>query len=286
MILEIDAGNSRIKWRIVGENELHPDVVVAGNVLTAVTSTSGAGGLEQIILDLDRHIKNINRVKVSSVRGEQFQADLVAILNEKWQLQPEFAEVEKSCGGVTNSYINVSMMGIDRWLALLAAYKKTANACCVLDFGSAITFDSVDAEGIHQGGYIVTGFHLMQESLARKTPALNIALQDLVSLEPGQNTQEAISNGISTMVTGFAERCYKQFLEKNIKGISQQGMQGMQGIEAIGNIEGNAQQVDSNEVEVNCFLTGGDAMLASKNLAWPHRVEKDLVLEGLSIALP
>mgnify|MGYP005638396829 FL=1 len=83
MILEIDAGNSRIKWRIVGENELHPDVVVAGNVLTAVTSTSGAGGLEQIILDLDRHIKNINRVKVSSVRGEQFQADLVAILNEK-----------------------------------------------------------------------------------------------------------------------------------------------------------------------------------------------------------
>jgi len=52
------------------------------------------------------------------------------------------------------------------------------------------------------------------------------------------------------------------------------------------NIEGKAQQVDSNEVEVNCLLTGGDAMLASKNLALPHRVEKDLVLEGLSIALP
>ena len=280
MILEIDAGNSRIKWRIVGENQQDPDVVVAGNILTAVSSRSGAGDLKQMISDLDQHMKNINRVKVSSVRGEQFRDNLGVMLNEKWQLHAEFAKVEKNCGGVTNSYIDVSMMGIDRWLALLAAYKKTANACCVLDYGSAITFDSVDAEGIHQGGYIVPGFHLMQESLARKASALNIALQDSISLEPGLNTQEAISNGIATMVTGFAERCYEQFLKESIKESSQEGGGGIE------RIERNAQQSDFNEVEVNCFLTGGDALLASKNLALAHRVEKDLVLEGLAIALP
>ena len=127
---------------------------------------------------------------------------------------------------------------------------------------------------------------IMTQALSPMLPSQLLApkyLQGWISMDPGLNTQEAISNGIATMVTGFAERCYKQFLEKNIKGIYQQEMQGMQAIE---NIEGKAQQVDSNEVEVNCLLTGGDAMLASKNLAWPHRVEKDLVLEGLSIALP
>jgi type III pantothenate kinase len=283
MILEIDAGNSRIKWRIVAENPSEPEIVASGNVLTAVTSTSGATDLEEMISDLSRYMKNISRVKVSSVRGESFQTDLVDRLNEKWQLQPEFAKVEKNCGGVTNSYIDVSMMGIDRWLALLAAYKKTANACCVLDYGSAITFDSVDAEGVHQGGYIVPGFHLMQESLARKTPALNIALQDWISLDPGLNTQEAISNGIATMVSGFAERCYKQFLKNNIKGARQESVESVESVESI---DTNTQQADFNKDEVRCFLTGGDAIIASRNLALPHQVEVDLVLEGLAIALP
>ena len=246
MILEIDAGNSRIKWRIVDEKQLD---VVAG-----VNSYLEEEGLAKFISDLDRLMPEVTRIKISSVRSDKFNKELSDLFFDNWQLNPAFANVGKYCGGVTSSYTEVSTMGVDRWLAMLAAYKRSASSCCILDCGSAITFDWIDAEGLHQGGYIVPGFHLLQESLAQKTPILDINIEAWSSLVAGCNSQEAISNGILTMVTGFAEFCYKQ----------------------VGT-EGN---------QVSWFLTGGDAELISEHLSWSHQMEKDLVLDGLAIALP
>ncbi len=266
MILEIDAGNSRIKWRVIDD---HQDPVIAGissDTLAFAETDAGFEMLDKVFSSLSSKSEDpLTRARVSSVRGAVFDAMLSDWLLEKWQLEAEFAVVERHCGGVTNSYTDITTMGVDRWLAMLAAYKKTQGACCILDCGSAATYDWLDAEGIHQGGYIVPGLYLMQESLAKKTPALKISFEQWTPPVPGKSTREAITSGIVAMLTGFAERCYLE--SKNSKGEE-------------------AGEITDGKNNPRWFLTGGDADLLSEFLYWPHLVEKELVLEGLAIALP
>ncbi len=264
MILEVDAGNSRIKWRVI---DAHQETVIADTVLNSPALPAveaGSSALDKVFSALGSQFGDeLTRARVSSVRGAGFDTALSSWLRDKWHLEAEFALVESHCGGVTNSYTDISTMGVDRWLAMLAAYKIARGACGILDCGSAATCDLLDAEGIHQGGFIVPGLYLMQESLAQKTPALKISFEQWTSPLPGKSTQAAITGGIVAMLTGFADRCYREFGK------------------------GDTDKDDSAETNnPQWFLTGGDAELLSKHLSWPHRVEKNLVLDGLSIALP
>ncbi|MDP1069535.1 type III pantothenate kinase, partial [Klebsiella pneumoniae] len=65
-------------------------------------------------------------------------------------------------------------MGVDRWLAMLAAWQRVGQSCWVVDCGSAITLDLLDAEGRHQGGYILPGLRLMQQSLLGNTAEVRV----------------------------------------------------------------------------------------------------------------
>lgn len=248
MILDIDAGNTRIKWRIIMPGQ-GAEPVASGHILVAPAKSfrenllSGPG--EQVMA-------GITRVRVSSVRGPEFREQLEATLAENWQLVPEFAVVEKQACGVTNAYSNVGSMGVDRWLAILAAYNLSEGTCGVLDFGSAITFDWVDGGGNHQGGYIVPGIQLMLESLVGKSPALAVTVDPASVPEPGASTGTAIGNGLLAMACGFADHCHQLVADTGAAW----------------------------------FLTGGDAGKVGPQLSWPHTVTKDLVLDGLALALP
>lgn len=245
MILEMDAGNSRIKWRLVD--------LEAGN---RIVLSGAAGTLEELRGQLaNTAMASATRVRVSSVRGGEFARQLTTLAGSTWQLTPEFAVVSRETAGVTNSYKDVSAMGVDRWLAMLAAFARTGAGCCVLDCGSAITFDWVDDTGLHRGGFIVPGLHLMRQSLAGKTRALDIPFADWEDTVPGTSTASAIGNGILAMVSGFADHCRQQTLKSG----------------------GNGPR---------WFLTGGDALTVGRHLPWNHDVATDLVLDGLALALP
>ncbi|MDC1528360.1 type III pantothenate kinase [Gammaproteobacteria bacterium] len=266
MILEIDAGNSRIKWRVIDHHQVSVIASNATNTQALAEAEAGFTMLDKVFSSLSSNPANtLTRARVSSVRGGGFDAMLSDWLREKWHLEAEFAGVERHCGGVTNSYADITTMGVDRWLVMLAAYKRAQGACCILDCGSAATYDWLDAEGFHQGGYIVPGLYLMQESLSRKTPALKISFEQWTSPVPGRSTQAAITSGLVAMLTGFADRCY-------LESKTREGEE--------------AKEIPNRENNPQWFLTGGDAELLSKHLRWPHLVEKDLVLEGLAIALP
>ena len=49
------------------------------------------------------------------------------------------------------------MVGIDRLLNVLAAYRRTKTATIVIDFGTAITVDVVSKKGEFLGGLILPG---------------------------------------------------------------------------------------------------------------------------------
>jgi type III pantothenate kinase len=86
-----------------------------------------------------------------------------------WGVEIILAQVVNDFAGISFISEYESEIGIDRWLAVLAAKASTVNSFCVIDFGTTITLDAVSKEGIHIGGLIFPGAHLLQQSIINNT---------------------------------------------------------------------------------------------------------------------
>jgi type III pantothenate kinase len=252
LILELDAGNTRIKWRLREQREGKAWHTVAEDSVFAEQK------VPSVFIELGKQLEKlpmarIDRMLVSTVRGDGFKTVFSSVMTEKWHLQPEYAAVSAATGGVRNGYDDVSKLGVDRWLALVAAYAQTRAACCIVNCGTALTVDLVAADGQHQGGYIVPGLHLMRAALATRSKALATAPSAWELATPGTSTLAAVHNGILAMALGF------------LRDIRHQ--------------EATAGR------QVEWFLTGGDAPYLAAHLDWDCRLVSDLVMDGLSLTM-
>jgi type III pantothenate kinase len=103
--------------------------------------------------------------------------------------------------GMAIRYDNPREIGADRLVNAVAAYEKVRGAVVVVDFGTAITYDPVSAEGEYLGGIITPGIEISMEALTTRAAALpRIDIVPPRSLI-GKSTIEAIRSGI---VYGFA----------------------------------------------------------------------------------
>lgn len=240
MILELDLGNTRGKWRIVAGAE-----TVDRGVGEVAAWRSG---------DLPAW-RGISRVRIASVLGEAAESELAAALGVLG-VPVEFARSTQSCGGVTSAYAEPQRLGVDRWLAMLSAYREFRRAVLVVDAGSALTIDLIDASGRHQGGYIIPGARLMAEVLLRSTGRVRFeSAHALRSTSPGEITDECVHNGIALALVGAVRLAL------------------VQARAAVG--------------EVILVLAGGDAEDLSVLLVGEEiYLRPDLVLDGLRWTLP
>jgi type III pantothenate kinase len=103
--------------------------------------------------------------------------------------------------GMAIRYDNPREIGADRLVNAVAAYDKVRGACIVVDFGTAITYDPVSADGEYLGGIITPGIEISVEALTARAAALpRIDIAPPRSLI-GKSTIDAIRSGI---VYGFA----------------------------------------------------------------------------------
>ena len=241
MILELDVGNSRIKWRLLAEDDLA--VVKAGHV-------PGFDEL-QLVTELDAAI---TFARMCSVRGGDVNTRLEDWVRAKHSIALVQASVTQSCGGVTNQYANVSRLGIDRWLAMLAAYRRAGGACMIIDSGTALTIDVVDAQGLHLGGYIIPGLRLMHSSLEANTAIRLSDNYSTYSESLGHSTDEAVFNGTVTAL---------------LATIKQQ----------------SASLAKAGDVEI--YFAGGDAELLHGLVGLDRsEIVTSLVFDGLDVACP
>jgi type III pantothenate kinase len=103
--------------------------------------------------------------------------------------------------GMAIRYDNPREIGADRLVNAVAAFEKVNGAVVVVDFGTAITYDPVSAEGEYLGGIITPGVEISMEALTSRAAAL-----PRVEIAPpraliGKSTVDAIRSGI---VYGFA----------------------------------------------------------------------------------
>ncbi len=187
MILDIDVGNTRVKWRAQSEE---------------VCETGSYARLEQAILPAAVP----QQVRVSSVAGTNYEDSLSALMIKRWGVQPWFARTPAQALGLRNSYSQPELLGVDRWLAMLAAWRQHGGPLCVVDAGSALTIDVVDAEGNHLGGYIIPGREAMKKALLGGTDRVRFDAEMSAQLQPGVNTAEAVGNGALLTAVAAVER--------------------------------------------------------------------------------
>ncbi|PQO94686.1 MULTISPECIES: pantothenate kinase [Pseudomonas] len=247
MILELDCGNSFIKWRVLGADSRQ--VVGEGVVdsdLALLESLKGIRGLA------------LKHCRLVSVRTAEETAALISLLTEAFGVSVVCATPAREMSGVRNGYEEFERLGLDRWLAMLGGFHLASGACLVLDFGTAVTADFVAGDGSHLGGFICPGMPLMRNQLRTHTRKIRYgdlaAERALESLVPGRTTVEAVERGCLLMLRGFV----------------------LTQLELARSYWGGDFAV---------FLTGGDADLVS-GIVPDARVVPDLVFVGLAMACP
>lgn len=248
MILELDCGNSFIKWRVLPR---------LGDTRIAAAGVAGADD-ELLVALATRFPGELFTCRLVSVRTNEETRVLVDALKARFGIDCLVASPAKALAGVSNGYEDYQRLGLDRWLAVVGAYSLERGACLVLDLGTAVTSDFVSATGEHLGGFICPGMPLMRNQLRTHTRRIryddDIAAQAQHSLTPGRSTAEAVERGCLLMLRGFVDTQLALAREQCAEGVT-------------------------------VFLTGGDAALAADWVP-AARVMPDLVFTGLAIACP
>lgn len=248
MILELDCGNSFIKWRVLSAAPAR--AVVAAGVADALDELQGAvAAIPGLALCHSRLV---------SVRSDEETAGIVSFIALHFGVEARCVSPVREFAGVQNGYSDFARLGLDRWLAILGAYHQVRRACLVLDLGTAVTADFVSQEGRHIGGFICPGMPLMRNQLRTHTRRIRYddaaASEALHSMVPGRSTVEAVERGCVWMLRGFVQ----------------------------------AQQELAREYwgeDFDVFLTGGDAALLREQLPGAC-LAPDLIFAGLAIACP
>jgi len=196
MNLLIDVGNSRIKWAQQSDAGLQScrACFYSKAHLSDSIGPSWAG------------LPRPDQVFVANVAGRKVADEMSACLDKAWGIIPTFLSVTRKAAGVINAYDDISQLGIDRWLAMIAAWNSYQSAICIVDCGTALTVDVVTASGQHAGGLIVPGWSLMKDVLNSQTQQISSSLNRSPSLELGRNTEECISNGAVMALTAMVSQ--------------------------------------------------------------------------------
>lgn len=206
MILEIDWGNSRIKWRLLGES---------GTLAAGATEGDDLDPMAAQIAATSPSPFSLSAVRVASVRPEGHEARMSEWTQAQWQLTPWFARSVAQCGSVVNAYTRPEQLGVDRWLGLLAARRTSTESAIIIQAGTALTADLLDPQGRHLGGYIAPGWQTMRRALSQGTARVRSqeVPPERLHLEPAGSTEAAVEAALSAMVLGFVQNACAQMGE-------------------------------------------------------------------------
>ncbi len=145
-------------------------------------------------------------------------ASVVPPLTGKWvevcrnylELEPLVVTAQTETG-VRILYDDPAAVGADRLVDAVAAHQLYGGPACIVDFGTATTFDAINREGDYLGGAIAPGIGISMEALFRhaaKLPKVDIA-QPPAAI--GRNTVHAMQSGLLFGYVGLVEGMVARF---------------------------------------------------------------------------
>lgn len=117
--------------------------------------------------------------------------------------------------GLNIRYENPREVGADRIVNSVAGIEKYGTPLIIVDFGTATTFDYIDADSNYLGGAIVPGIGISTEALyqrAAKLPRIELVRpKSVVGRNPVTSMQAGIIFGYAGQVDGIVQRIRKEF---------------------------------------------------------------------------
>ena len=159
--------------------------------------------------DWQEYAQPHTKIMGSAVCGEEKKQKVQAALPQHIAWLGSMAQA----AGIHNHYRHVEEHGADRWFNALGSRKFTQNACVVVSCGTAVTIDALTANNHYLGGMIMPGFHLMRESLLRRTAQLNRPEGSWYAFPT--TTANAIATGMADAVCGALMLMHARLKERS-----------------------------------------------------------------------
>lgn len=249
MLLAIDCGNTNVVFAVYDGDR----VLGQWRAATKTDRTSDEYGiwLTQLIERDGIKVAAINTAIVASVvPGKNF--DLKRLCQKYFNCEPKFIGDKDVDLGAAVRVDNPKEVGADRVINAIAAHTTYGGPLIVIDFGTATTFDVVDATGAYCGGCIAPGINLSMEALHMATAQL----PRLQVTNPGQAPVVGTTT-VSAMMSGV------------FWGY-------------IGLIEGLVTRIKAERGEkMKVVATGGLAPLFAEATAMIEHIDPDLTMRGL-----
>lgn len=253
MAILIDIGNTNLRWATWQANPRGGDL--AEGALGEVSILRHHGAVPIDLLAAWDRLEPPDRVLISNVGGGELAAHLSRTVRSFWGLDPSFAATAAEAFGVRIGYTDPGQLGVDRWLALIATHLLAAGAALIVDAGTAITYDLLEADGTHLGGLILPGVRMLRTALqvgTRIPPWDNPSEPRPGDPSWAADTASAIARASLHAPAALADRLWGRLRDR------------------VG-------------AEPELILTGGDAERLAPLLGRPYRILPALVLQGLAL---
>ncbi|MEX0883252.1 MAG: type III pantothenate kinase [Cyclobacteriaceae bacterium] len=250
MFLSIDAGNSNVVFGFFDDQLkewikiLRIDTKKSFNLL-ALEKTLGLFYLEN---EMSSH--EVHQIGFSTVVPELERT--IFQLCQNFFDQDPYVINGRSYQKLSIHTQNPYEIGSDLMANMAAAYQKYQQACIIVDFGTALTFSTLDKSGIVISVNIVPGIKTALHSLFSNTAKLPKVKMEMPPSVLGKNTVESIQTGIFYGYSGL------------VKGV----------LQAI---------KEETKTEYKVIATGGMSTLLSHLKDSFNLIDEKLTLEGIKL---
>lgn len=236
MKLFLDIGNSRLKWGAWDGREWRAE----GSIAADADPAAWLAGLPRP-----------DEIWTSAVAREDRVTAVAEACVAAFGIRSHRLRTPAAACGVRCAYADPSRLGVDRWLAVVAAFREAGGPAIAFDCGTALTVDAVAGDGEHLGGLIMPGVALMRRALHGNTANVPDEGEGDVGLL-ARDTRSAVTGG-----TLYAAVAFMQHVAAELRAHLGPG--------------------------TRCFITGGDAERLRPLLAGDFEWRPRLVLDGMRL---
>ena len=210
----------------------------------------------KLFIALKKYLKrDIDEILFTSVIGTKENKLIIDRLKKIFKSNIKQIKSSSSLLGVSNGYIQPKKLGDDRWATIVASSLLHEEPLIIVDCGTAISIDVVNAKGMHLGGYILGGFDGYGKSFKNAYHLKNIKIKEGVASQKKyfpKKTEDGITEGYLLMVISAIENTYNQ-VKKN------------------------------QNTPPRLLISGGYGKIISKRLPVKNKYEPDLVLKSIGL---